>query len=176
MAGERTIDAGTPESRQMAECVRRAVRCTEALNALPYDDRERIAAAWSELTGQPRRPDPSPDPAGVQRLRPEPPHRPQRLREPGLPARRHRRDELGDDVMLGPGVRIISSGHPLDPALRRRQVTASPIVVGRNVWIGAGAPSSKASRSATTPWWPPTPLSRVTSHPQSSSRASRRGW
>jgi hypothetical protein len=51
MAGERTIDAGTPESRQMAECVRRAVRCTEALNALPYDDRERIAAAWSELTG-----------------------------------------------------------------------------------------------------------------------------
>jgi hypothetical protein len=53
MAGERTIDAGTPESRQMAEGVRRAVRCTEALNALPYDDRERIAAAWSELTGQP---------------------------------------------------------------------------------------------------------------------------
>jgi acetyltransferase-like isoleucine patch superfamily enzyme len=38
-----------------------------------------------------------------------------------------------------PGVRIISSGHPLDPARRRRQVTAAPIVVGRNVWIGAGA-------------------------------------
>ena len=47
--------------------------------------------------------------------------------------------ELGNDVMLGPGVRLISSGHPLDPGLRRRQVTTAPIVVGRNVWIGAGA-------------------------------------
>jgi hypothetical protein len=33
--------------------VRRAVRCTERLNALSYDDREGIAAAWSELTGRP---------------------------------------------------------------------------------------------------------------------------
>jgi Domain of unknown function (DUF6487) len=47
MPGERTIDAGTPESLRMAEGVRRAVRCTERLNALPYDDREGIAAAWS---------------------------------------------------------------------------------------------------------------------------------
>jgi acetyltransferase-like isoleucine patch superfamily enzyme len=47
--------------------------------------------------------------------------------------------ELGDEVMLGPGVRLISSGHPLDPTTRRRQVTAAPIVGGRNVWIGAGA-------------------------------------
>lgn len=52
-AGERTIDAGTPGSRQMAEGVRRAVRCPERLNALPYDDREAIGAAWSEVTGQP---------------------------------------------------------------------------------------------------------------------------
>jgi acetyltransferase-like isoleucine patch superfamily enzyme len=32
--------------------------------------------------------------------------------------------EIGDDVMLGPGVRLISSGHPLDPVRSRRQVTA----------------------------------------------------
>jgi acetyltransferase-like isoleucine patch superfamily enzyme len=139
MAGERTIDAGTPESRQMAEGVRRAVRCTERLNALPYDDRERIAAAWSELTGQPV------DPT----LHLIPPV----YSDCGLNLRIGRNVfvnqgcrlddiggiELGDDVMLGPGVRLISSGHPLDPARRRRQVTAAPIVVGRNVWIGAGA-------------------------------------
>jgi acetyltransferase-like isoleucine patch superfamily enzyme len=139
MAGERTIDAGTPESRQMAEGVRRAVRCTERLNALPYDDRERIAAAWSELTGQPV------DPT----LHLIPPV----YSDCGLNLRIGRNVfvnqgcrlddiggiELGDDVMLGPGVRIISSGHPLDPARRRRRVTAAPIVVGRNVWIGAGA-------------------------------------
>lgn len=139
MAGVRTIDAGTPESRQMAEGVRRAVHCTERLNALPYDDREGIAAAWSELTGQPV------DPT----LHLIPPV----YSDCGLNLRIGRNvfvnqgcrlDDiggisLGDDVMLGPGVRIISSGHPLDPAQRRRQVTAAPIVVGRNVWIGAGA-------------------------------------
>jgi hypothetical protein len=53
MIVERTIQTGTPESRRMAEGVRRAVRCTEHLNALPYEDREGIAHAWSELTGQP---------------------------------------------------------------------------------------------------------------------------
>jgi acetyltransferase-like isoleucine patch superfamily enzyme len=139
MAPERTIDAGTPESRRMAEGVRRAVRCTERLNALPYDEPERIAAAWSELTGQPM------DPT----LRLIPPV----YSDCGLNLRLGRNVfvnqgcrlddisgiDIGDDVMLGPGVRLISSGHPLDPALRRRQVTAAPIVVGRNVWVGAGA-------------------------------------
>jgi acetyltransferase-like isoleucine patch superfamily enzyme len=124
---------------EMAEGVRRAVRCTERLNALPYDDRGRIAAAWSELTGQPV------DPT----LHLIPPV----YSDCGLNLRIGRNVfvnqgcrlddiggiELGDDVMLGPGVRIISSGHPLDPARRRRQVTAAPIVVGRNVWVGAGA-------------------------------------
>ena len=37
----------------MIKGVRRAVRCTERLNAAPYNDGERIAEAWSELTGQP---------------------------------------------------------------------------------------------------------------------------
>ena len=139
MAGERTIDAGTPESRQMVEGVRRAVRCTERLNALAYDDRERIAAAWSELTGQPVDPTfhlipPVYSDCGLNL----------RIGRNVFVNQGCRLDdiggiELGDDVMLGPGVRIISSGHPLDPALRRRQVTAAPIVVGRNVWIGAGA-------------------------------------
>lgn len=139
MAGERTIDAGTPESRRMAEGVRRAVRCTERLNALPYDDREGIAAAWGELTGRPV------DPT----FHLIPPV----YSDCGLHLRIGRNVfvnqgcwlddiggiELGDDVMLGPGVRLVSSGHPLDPARRRRQVTVAPIVVGRNVWIGAGA-------------------------------------
>jgi acetyltransferase-like isoleucine patch superfamily enzyme len=139
MAGERTIDGGTPESRQMVEGVRRAVRCTERLNALPYDDRDGIAAAWSELTGQPV------DPT----FHLIPPV----YSDCGLNLRTGRNvfvnqgcrlDDiggitLGDDVMLGPGVRLISAGHPLDPALRRRQVTAAPIVIGRNVWVGAGA-------------------------------------
>jgi acetyltransferase-like isoleucine patch superfamily enzyme len=139
MGEERTIDAGTPESRRMAEGVRRAVRCTERLNAIPYDEPERIAAAWGELTGRPADPIPHLIPPVYS--------------DCGLNIRVGRDVfinqgcrlddiggiELGDGVMIGPGARLISAGHPLDPARRRRQVTAAPIVVGRNVWIGAGA-------------------------------------
>jgi acetyltransferase-like isoleucine patch superfamily enzyme len=139
VAQERTIDAGTPESRAMVEGVRRAVACTERLNAIPYDDRDAIATAWSELTGQ------AVDPT----FHLIPPvysdcGRNLRIGRNVFVNQGCRLDdlggiELGDDVLLGPGVRLITSGHPLDPALRRRQVTVAPIVVGRNVWIGAGA-------------------------------------
>ena len=44
---------------------------------------------------------------------------------------------IGDDVMIGPNVSIITSGHPLEPARRRAFVTAKPIVIERNVWIAA---------------------------------------
>lgn len=47
--------------------------------------------------------------------------------------------DIGDDVMIGPNVNIITSGHPLEPARRRAFVTAKPIVIERNVWIAAGA-------------------------------------
>mgnify|MGYP000665090158 CR=1 FL=1 len=47
--------------------------------------------------------------------------------------------EIGDDVLLAPNVSLLSSGHPIEPFERTRRVTAAPIVVGRNVWIGAGA-------------------------------------
>lgn len=43
------------------------------------------------------------------------PDQPERPHEPGLPARRHGGIELGIDVVLGPGVPLISPGHPLDP-------------------------------------------------------------
>ena len=45
--------------------------------------------------------------------------------------------EIGDDVMIGPDVSLITSGHPLDLAGRRSGITAAPIRIGRNVWIGA---------------------------------------
>lgn len=123
----------------MADEVRRAVSCTERINAVPYEERGRIAELWAELTGRPV------DPT----LHLIPPV----YSDCGLHLRigRHvfinqgcRLDgiggiELGDGVMLGPGARLISSGHPLDPRRRRREVTAAPIVVGANVWIGAGA-------------------------------------
>ncbi len=47
--------------------------------------------------------------------------------------------DIGDDVLIGPNVSIITSGHPLEPAQRRACVTAKPIAIERNVWIAAGA-------------------------------------
>jgi acetyltransferase-like isoleucine patch superfamily enzyme len=47
--------------------------------------------------------------------------------------------DIGDDVMLGPNVQLISSGHPLDPEIRRSRITTAPIRIGRGAWIAAGA-------------------------------------
>ena len=47
--------------------------------------------------------------------------------------------DIGDDVMIGPNVSLITSGHPISPAERRSGVVAKPIVIERNVWIAAGA-------------------------------------
>lgn len=47
--------------------------------------------------------------------------------------------DIGDDVMIGPNVSLITSGHPIAPSRRRDGVTASPIAIGANVWIAAGA-------------------------------------
>ncbi|HEV2573104.1 MAG TPA: DapH/DapD/GlmU-related protein [Beijerinckiaceae bacterium] len=47
--------------------------------------------------------------------------------------------DIADDVMIGPNVSLITSGHPVEPSQRRAGVTAKPIVIERNVWIAAGA-------------------------------------
>lgn len=47
---------------------------------------------------------------------------------------------IGDHVLLGPGVQLLTNNHPLDPDLRRRGwQQARPISIGDDVWIGAGA-------------------------------------
>ncbi len=47
--------------------------------------------------------------------------------------------DIGDDVLIGPNVQLISGGHPLDPATRRSRVTTAPIRIDRGAWIAAGA-------------------------------------
>ena len=48
--------------------------------------------------------------------------------------------EIGALAKLGPGVKLCAATHPTDPAQRAEGLEyALPIVVGRNVWIGAGA-------------------------------------
>lgn len=46
---------------------------------------------------------------------------------------------IGDDVMIGPNVSLITSGHPVAPSQRRALLIGKPIDIERNVWIAAGA-------------------------------------
>ena len=47
--------------------------------------------------------------------------------------------DIGNDVLIGPNVSMITSGHPVRPEGRRGITVAKPIVIGRNVWIAANA-------------------------------------
>lgn len=47
---------------------------------------------------------------------------------------------IGEDVLIGPGVRFYTPNHPLDPAHRRAGYErVLPITVEDNVWIGGSA-------------------------------------
>jgi acetyltransferase-like isoleucine patch superfamily enzyme len=47
--------------------------------------------------------------------------------------------DISDEVMIASKVNLVTAGHPVEPAKRRTYITAEPITVGRNVWIGAAA-------------------------------------
>ena len=47
--------------------------------------------------------------------------------------------DIGDDVMIGPNVSLITMGHPLEPSQRRTATIGKPIEIRKNVWIAAGA-------------------------------------
>ena len=47
---------------------------------------------------------------------------------------------IGDDVQVGPGVRIVTPTHPLDPDERRTRIeSAAPITIGDEAWLATGA-------------------------------------
>ena len=45
---------------------------------------------------------------------------------------------IGDGAFIGPRVNLITENHGITPA-SRRTLTSRPIVIGKNVWIGAAA-------------------------------------
>jgi len=138
---ERTkfIPRRTPESAAMSAEVRRAMAITAALNRLRPDDADQIRVLFSDLIGR------TVDASFVLL--------PPFYATGGADTRVGRNVfvnqnctfydlgglDIGDDVMIGPNVSIITSGHPLAPSQRRAGVVARPIVIERNVWIGAGA-------------------------------------
>ena len=47
--------------------------------------------------------------------------------------------DISDDMMIGPNVSVITTGHPLEPSQRRAATIGKPIVIEKGVWIAAGA-------------------------------------
>lgn len=46
---------------------------------------------------------------------------------------------IGDDVLFGPHVQLLTPTHPLEPEPRRdKWEAAKPITIGNNVWLGGG--------------------------------------
>jgi len=137
--GARIIPRRTPESAAMVASVRRAMAITPALNRLTFEDADQIRAMFSDLIGT-RVDDgfsliPPFYTTGGENIR--------LGRNVFINQNCTMYDlggiDIGDDVMIGPNVSIITSSHPLEPSQRRDFVIAKPIVIERNVWVAAGA-------------------------------------
>ena len=134
-----SMEVRAPEARPIFQQVDRAIALTERLNRLPYADQDAIRAAWAELTNT--------EIDSTFRLIPPV------YSDQGVNIRVGRNVfinhsctlndiggiVIGDEVFVGPRVSLITSGHPVDPAFRRRQIVAAPIVIERGVWICTGA-------------------------------------
>jgi acetyltransferase-like isoleucine patch superfamily enzyme len=129
----------TPESAAMPANVKRAATITARLNRLTFNDADEVRALFSELIGK------QVDDSFL--LIPP-------FYTTGGPDIRVGRNvfvnqnctfydlgglDIADDVLIGPNVSLITSGHPLEPSRRRAFTVAKPIVIERNVWIAAGA-------------------------------------
>jgi acetyltransferase-like isoleucine patch superfamily enzyme len=129
----------TPASAAMVANVQRAMAITARLNRLSFDDADQVRAMFSELTGK----------AVDESFSLIPPF----YTTGGVDIAVGRNVfinqnctfydlggiDIGDDVMIGPNVSLITSSHPIPPVARRAGVIATPIAIGRNVWIAAGA-------------------------------------
>jgi len=123
----------------VAGIIRRAMRLTAELNKLGFDDAAKVREIFSELIG--RKVDDT--------FTLIPPF----YSAYGLDLRIGQRVfinqcctlydlggvDIADQVLIGPNVNIITTGHPLAPSQRRAYIEARPIVIEKNVWIATGA-------------------------------------
>lgn len=132
------IRARTPESAAMVASVERAMAITRSLNRLTFSDADEIRTLFSRLIGREVDESFSLIPpfytTGGENIR---------LGRNVFINQNCTMYDLGgidiaEDVLIGPNVSIITSGHPVDPCNRRAIVTAKPVSIERNVWVAAG--------------------------------------
>ncbi|MFD5204428.1 DapH/DapD/GlmU-related protein [Streptomyces sp. NPDC058375] len=127
----------TPEFARVAERIAHVTALTSRLNVLPFDDTAARAALLAEIVGRPV-------PGSVTVY---PPFYTDHglgidfgehvfvnqgctfLDQGGI--------RLGDGVLIGPKVSLISSDHPLAASERREFITRAPITIEAGAWLGA---------------------------------------
>lgn len=129
----------TPESTAMSADFQRAMAITAKLNRLTYSDANEVRSLFGELIGKPV------DDSFLL----IPPFYTTGGSDISLGRNVFINQNctfydlgglaIANDVMIGPNVGIIASGHPIGPSNRRAFVVAKPVVIERNVWIAAGA-------------------------------------
>jgi acetyltransferase-like isoleucine patch superfamily enzyme len=133
------IFSRTPDSAAMLANIKRAMAITARLNRLTFDDADEIRALFSQLIGKEVDESflliPPFYTAGGDDIR---------VGRNVFVNQNCTFYDLGgldisDDVMIGPNVSIITSGHPLEPSQRRAATIGKPIAIERGVWIAAGA-------------------------------------
>lgn len=133
------IEAKTTESRELVERIKVATRLSAKLSAHCMDETEAIEAAFEELTGKP---------VGDSFTLIPPFYADYGL---NITVGRavfigyecaftgHGAIDIADDVLIAHRVNLVTAGHPVEPDRRRSRITAAPITIDTNVWIGAAA-------------------------------------
>lgn len=133
------IKTRTPEAREILGRVKVATRLSSELSDLCYDEPEQIRGAFEKLIGKPV--------DGSLSLIPP------FYADYGLNITIGRKVHIGyecmftghapiniaDDVMIANKTNLVSGGHPVPPHQRRDYLTAAPITIETNVWIGTAA-------------------------------------
>jgi acetyltransferase-like isoleucine patch superfamily enzyme len=139
MGDSRLIGVKSPEFREILERIKVATRLSSKLSEFCYDETESIRPAFEELIGKPVG-----DPFYL-----IPPF----YADYGLNITvgravfigyecaftGHAAIDIADEVMIAHKVNLVTAGHPVEPDKRRAYVTAEPITIEKNVWIGAAA-------------------------------------
>ena len=133
------IKTRTPEFREFFERVKVATRLSAELSAYCLDEGEAIRCAFEELIGKP---------VGDPFTLIPPFYSDYGLNitvgrsvfiGPDCSFTGHAPIDIADGVMIAHKVNLVTAGHPVEPAERREYITAAPITIGENVWIGVAA-------------------------------------
>jgi acetyltransferase-like isoleucine patch superfamily enzyme len=139
MDDSQLIGVSTPEFREMHDRVKVATRLSSKLSAYCMDEAESIQEAFEELIGKP---------VG-DAFTLIPPF----YADCGLNITvgravfigyecaftGHGAINIADQVMIAHKVNLVTAGHPVEPDKRRAYITAEPITIDTNVWVGAAA-------------------------------------